>query len=46
VAFLGKPGLAGAGKVNRSGFSEARDNEVAVASAGPYTDHMHFAPDR
>jgi len=28
------------------GFSEARDDGVAVASAGPYANHMHCAPDR
>jgi len=30
-------------------FTEARDDGVAVASAGPYIDrpnHLHFAPDR
>ena len=27
-------------------FNEARDNEVAVASAGPYANHLHLAPDR
>jgi len=26
-------------------FIEARDNGVAVASAGPYANHLHFAPD-
>jgi len=24
-------------------FNEARDDEVAVASAGPYENHFHFA---
>jgi len=33
-------------KYNHSGFNEARDDEVAVTSAGPYTNHLHFAPDR
>jgi len=27
-------------------FNEARDDGMAVASAGPYTNHLHFAPDR
>ena len=27
-------------------FSGARDDEVAVASAGPYANHLHRAPDR
>jgi len=27
-------------------FSQARDDGVAVASAGPYANHLHFAPDR
>jgi len=26
-------------------FNEARDNGVAVASAGPYAYHLHLAPD-
>jgi len=27
-------------------FNEARDDVVAVASAGPYASHLHLAPDR
>jgi len=27
-------------------FNEARDDGVAVASAGPYANHFHLAPDR
>jgi len=27
-------------------FNEARDDGVAVASAGPYANHLHLAPDR
>jgi len=27
-------------------FNEAKDNEVAVASAGPYANQLHIAPDR
>ena len=28
------------------GFTEARDDRVAVASAGPYANHFHLAADR
>jgi len=27
-------------------FNEARDDGVAVASAGPYAHHLQFTPDR
>jgi len=27
-------------------FNKARDDGVAVASAGPYVNHLHLAPDR
>jgi len=27
-------------------FDEAKDDEVAMASAGLYANHLHFAPDR
>jgi len=27
-------------------FTGARDDGVAVASAGPYANHLHFAPNR
>jgi len=27
-------------------FNETRDDEVAVASAGPYAIHLHLAPNR
>jgi len=27
-------------------FNEARDDGVAVASAGPYANHLHFAAER
>jgi len=27
-------------------FNEARDHGVAVTSAGPYANHLHFAADR
>jgi len=26
-------------------FNEARDDGLAVASAGPYANYLHFAPD-
>jgi len=27
-------------------FTGARDDGLAVASAGPYANHLHLAPDR
>jgi len=27
-------------------FNEAKDEEVAVVSVGPYANDLHFAPDR
>jgi len=27
-------------------LNEARDDGMAVASAGPYANHLHLAPDR
>jgi len=27
-------------------FTAARDDGVAVASSGPYANHLHLAPDR
>ena len=27
-------------------FNKARDDRVAVASAGPYANHLHLTPDR
>jgi len=37
---------AGAKRVkNNLDFNEARDDGVAVASAGPYAYHLHLAPD-
>jgi len=27
-------------------FNEARDDGVALASAGPYANHLHLTPDR
>jgi len=40
---LGKPAPDG---LNHSDFNEARDDGMAVASAGPYASHLHLAPDR
>jgi len=40
---LGKPGTR---KVTILNFTGARDDGVAVASAGPYANHLHVAPDR
>ena len=41
---LGKPTLEW---LNHSRFYKARDDEVTLtlAPAGPYVDHLHFAPD-
>jgi len=44
--FSGQPGLAGTRKVNRLDLTAARDDGVAVASAGPCANHLHLAPDR
>jgi len=33
-------------KLNLLGFNEARDNEVAVASAGPYANQLHLTSNR
>jgi len=30
-------------RLNQSGFNEARDDVVSVASAEPYASHFHFA---
>jgi len=39
---MGKP----APKQANLDFNEARDDGVAVASAGPYANHLHLVPDR
>jgi len=44
--FPGQPGQAGTRKANHSGFTGARDDVLAVASAGPYAKQWHLAPDR
>jgi len=41
--ILGKPAPE---RLNQSGFDEARDDGVAVASAGPYSNHLHLVPGR
>jgi len=33
-------------RLNQSGFNEARDDGVVVASAGPYANHLPLVPDR
>jgi len=40
---LGKPAPE---KYTIRDFTAARDDGVAVASAGPYANHLHLAPDR
>jgi len=39
---LGKPALE---RYTILDFTAVRDNGVAVASAGPYANHLHLAPD-
>jgi len=34
------------GRLNQFNFNEARDDGVAVASAGPYANHLHLSPYR
>jgi len=43
ASFPGQPGQA---YTTKADFNEARDDGVAVASAGPYANHLYFAPDR
>jgi len=40
---LGKPALE---RQTILDFTGARDDGVAVASAGPYANHLHLTPDR
>jgi len=40
---LGKPAPE---RLNSPGFNEARSDGEAVASAGPYANQLHLAPDR
>jgi len=39
ASFPGQPGKLSAERLNQFWFNEARDNEVAVTSAGPYPNH-------
>ena len=45
-SFPGQPGQPTRDRINQSDFNETRDDGVAVASAGPYANHFHLAPDR
>ena len=36
----------GTRRITILGFAEARDDGVTVASAEPYANHLHVAPDR
>ena len=42
---FGKPTRERSNKTNL-GFTEARDDDVVVESAGPYANHLHLAADR
>ena len=44
--FLDKLGKPAPERQNHLDFNEERDNGVAVASAGPYANHLHLVPDR
>jgi len=49
VSFTGQPGYWGKPapeRLNQLDFPGAGDDGVAVASAGPYANHLHLAPDR
>jgi len=47
ASFPGQPGCKSPPKrLNQSDFNEARDDGVAVASAGPYANHLHLDADR
>jgi len=41
--YLGKPATK---KYTILNFTAARDDEVAVASAGSYANHLHLTPER
>jgi len=43
ASFPVQPGKPVPGRLCQS---EAGDDGVAVASSGPYADHLHLAPDR
>ena len=40
------PGCPGKEAVKQVSVCLSRDDGVAVASAGPYGNHLHLAPDR
>ena len=40
---LGKPATE---RLTNPDFNETRDHRVEMASAGPYANHLHLAPDR
>ena len=40
---MGKPAPE---RLNQPDFNEARDDRMAVASAGPHANHLHLDPDR
>jgi len=46
ASFPGQPVKIASERLNQSDFNEAREDGVAGASAGPYVDHLHLAPDR
>jgi len=46
ASLSGQPGKPAPESLNQSvNFNEARDNGVAVASAGPHVNHLHLAPE-
>jgi len=44
--FPGQPGKPAPERQTILDFTGARDNRMAVASAGPYASHLHLAADR
>ena len=46
LVFHDNLGKTAAERLNQSESNEARDDGVAVASAGPYVNHLHLAADR
>jgi len=44
--FQQNPGKSAPEKQTILDFNKARDDGVAVASAGPYANHLHLAPDK
>jgi len=45
AAFPGQPGKAAPERLTILDFNKARDDGVAVASAGPHANHLHLAPE-